>query len=78
MMKRINRPVAGEKWRYTKTPGIGFVIEHPTETRTVVDRTLGGSVVYVSGRFTRHALRIECTIEDWVEWQKTAKQVGNP
>lgn len=56
-------PQAGEVW-YHRGP--------PAETRTVVDRTLGGDVCYVSGRFSRHASQRQCTEAEWLAWQAKA------
>lgn len=60
-----DRPHAGEKWRRRR----------PQKTRTVVDRTLGGDVVFVNGRRTRFARQEQCTETEWAMWQSEAKQV---
>ncbi len=78
--ERKNRmPAPGEVWRYKPRHGHGFVVQHPTETRHVVDSTLGGSVVYVSGRYSRHANLETCTLADWAEWstRKETKRIDN-
>lgn len=59
-------PRPGERWR---------TVRKPVETRTVVDRTLGGHVVYVAGRFSRFAHRTACTEAEWQAWQKGARRI---
>lgn len=47
-----------------------------TETRTVLDRTLGGLVVYVSGRPRRNSWKAygeRCTLEEWHAWVGSRK-----
>jgi hypothetical protein len=61
-------PKAGSKWYRRATNGVGFVVNYPAETRHVVDRTLGGHVIFVSGRLTRFAYREQVTLEEWNEW----------
>lgn len=61
-------PKIGSKWHRPGTRGYGFVIEHPAETRHVVERTLGGDVYFVSGRLTRFAHRERCTLVEWRAW----------
>lgn len=63
------RPKIGEKWRLEGSFGV------PTETRTVVERTLGGHVGYVSGRWTRFSQILMVTLEHWKQWQRFADQV---
>jgi hypothetical protein len=68
-------PKAGTKWFRPNSRGIGFVINKPAETRHVFDRTLGGDVLFVSGRFTRHAHKERCTLSEWLDWAHDAKEV---
>jgi len=58
----------GTRWRRKRKP---------IETRTVVDRTLGGDVLYVSGRFSRfkHSLPSRCSLSEWKEWQCGAVEI---
>lgn len=49
-------------------------------TRHVVDKTLGGDVVYFKGRLPTDSWRRwgdRCTLEEWAEYEKTAK-MENP
>lgn len=62
-------PFAGERWRLDASLG------RSQETRTVVDRFLGGDVLYVSGRFTRHARHFRCTLEQWDHWARFARKL---
>lgn len=39
------RPYPGERWFHRERKGYGFVVQHPSETRTVVDRTLSSAVI---------------------------------
>lgn len=73
-------PKAGQKWRYPGTRGVGFVVEKPAETRHVIDRTLGGDVIYVSGRLTPRArlnsyMQSRCSLKVWLYWAYDAKEV---
>ncbi len=68
-------PKAGTRWFRPNSRGMGFVVSKPAETRHVYDRTLGGDVIYVSGRFTRHAYKQQCTLSEWNDWAHDAKQV---
>lgn len=72
--KKQKGPAAGTRWYRPNSNGRGFVTNHPAETRHVVDRTLGGDVIFVSGKLTRFACRQECTLEEWMSWQHDAKQ----
>jgi hypothetical protein len=61
------------------TPGSKFVSRHggKRETRWVIDKTLGGHVVYEVGRRPRNAYRsygLRCTLAEWHEWAKHAKE----
>lgn len=67
-------PKAGTVWYRPNTRGTGFVIGHPAETRHVIDRTLGGSVIFVSGRWSRYAHKQQCTLLEWLDWQYNAKE----
>ena len=69
-------PKAGEVWRYPGTRGRGFVVEKSAETRHVTDRTFGGDVIYVSGRFNRfNRSQRRCTLFEWRDWACEAKRV---
>jgi hypothetical protein len=68
------RPRSGEKWRrryYGKAARV--------ETRTVVDRYLGGDVSYFPGRVTKWPppdyQQRRCTLAEWKLWQQFAKEV---
>lgn len=71
----LDGPQHGEVWRRPNGNGYGFVISKPQETRHVLDRTLGSDVIYVSGRYSRHAYRHQCTLDQWLDWQHDAKKV---
>jgi hypothetical protein len=71
-----NDPKAGTKWHRPNSNGYGFVVNHPAETRHVIDRTLGGDVIYVSGRLTRNAIKEQCTANEWASWAADARQVN--
>jgi hypothetical protein len=58
-------PRPGSTWRGKSEAVDGRKL---TETRHVIDRTLGGSVVYVSGRLTRFAMHSTVALVDWNEW----------
>lgn len=62
-------PKIGEKWRREGSFDI------PTETRTVVERTLGGHVGYVSGRWTRFSKIFTITLEHWKQWERWSEKV---
>lgn len=68
-------PKIGSVWHRSNSRGRGFVINHPAETRHVIDRTLGGDVYFVSGRLYRTAFTERCTLEEWDNWAYEAKQV---
>ena len=47
-------------------------------TRHVVDKTLGGDIVYFQGRLPSESWQYwgkRCTLEEWHKFQKTAKAV---
>lgn len=67
-------PKAGTVWHRPNSRGIGFVINHPAETRHVTDHTLGGDVIFVSGRWSRNAYKQQCTLSEWLSWQHDAKE----
>lgn len=68
-------PKAKETWRRPQMK-TGFVIPYPAETRHVIDRTLGGDVIYISGRWTaRECFRKQCTLADWLDWAADARKV---
>lgn len=69
-------PKTGSKWRRPNARGRGFVVVKPEETRHVIDRTLGGGVIFISGRATRFANKQGCTLNQWLEWQADAKEVS--
>lgn len=63
-------PQRGEVWVYRGPP---------QETRRVLDRTLGGYVIYSTGRYTwrddeREYRQKRCTWEDWNEWVGKARR----
>lgn len=64
-------PKAGTTWHRAHSRGMGFVINHPAETRHVMDRTYGGDVIFVSGRYTRNASLEKCTLADWIDWAES-------
>lgn len=66
-----NSPRAGERWRRRK--------DGLTETRTVVDRTFGGDVCFISGAWTmwKRTRPEQITRNEWMDWQKDAKQIVN-
>jgi hypothetical protein len=49
-------------------PRAGWKYRNKHETRHVVDRTFGGHVIYVSGRYTRHAHPVTATPAQWNAW----------
>lgn len=59
MKRRDDNPKIGTIWRRR-----GDCVE----TRHVVERTLGGDVYYVSGRYYRGAYVDRCTFEEWNNW----------
>lgn len=67
-------PKGGSRWFRPNSRGYGFVVNHPAETRHVIDRTLGGDVIFVSGRFTPNAYRQQCTYSEWLDWVHDAKE----
>lgn len=68
-------PKAGTKWSRRASGGFGFVINHPAETRHVIDRTVGGGVVFVRGRMSRRKEYQEtCTLNEWLSWEDSAKE----
>lgn len=66
-------PRAGTVWFRPNGRGRGFVVSLPAETRHVLDRTLGGDVIYVTGRYSRHAQRCQCTQQSWDGWVADAR-----
>jgi hypothetical protein len=62
-------PEAGTKWRS----------KNPVETRHVIDRTLGGHVCYLSGRWSywraTRGNHLRCTLDEWLAWQAGAVQL---
>lgn len=64
------RPVRGERWRGLGRNGAR------TETRRVIDRTLGSDVMFQAGRRTAFNPPEVATYEDWMTWQNTAKQLA--
>jgi hypothetical protein len=66
-------PLAGEKWvirkRGTRWAG---------ETRHVVDRTLGGDVVFVRGRLSQHGGREVVSLDTWNWWARHATRASAP
>lgn len=74
-IETVAGPEAGSRWFRPNSRGIGFVVNHPAETRHVIDRNLGGDVFFVSGRLTRFAHRQRCTLSEWLDWAHDAKQI---
>jgi hypothetical protein len=65
-------PLPGTRWRKRTAK--------TCETRTVIDKTLGGSVVYVSGRtrgkeLWRGYYQQQCTIAAWRDWARLARRL---
>ena len=69
-----NGPLAGSVWRRSNSRGRGFVVTKSAETRHVVDRTMGGNVIFVTGRFTRFAHRENVSLSEWLDWVQDAKE----
>lgn len=61
-------PQAGERWRGPSDRG-------GRETRTVVDRTLGADVIYITGRRDHYQPRHTCSEAEWRAWQQRAKRL---
>ncbi len=66
-------PSPGTKWRRRTAKDV--------ETRTVVDQTLGGSVVFVRGDTRGKDLSLgylqkQCTLAAWNEWARRAKRIS--
>jgi hypothetical protein len=74
MSRWNNQPFAGEKW-VKKLYRNKRRAHSKTETRLVIDRTFGGDVLYRIGRWTHFNKPVTCTHEEWMKWQRTAKQV---
>lgn len=55
-------------WASGPKAGDIYRSKQPQETRHVVDRTLGGGVVFVAGRISRHCLATTHTAPQWNEW----------
>ena len=75
-MSEANRPTEAKR-KVTREPRAGDVwrrerfytfVSHPQETRHVIDRTLGGDVIFVSGRWSRNAYREQCSLAEWNKW----------
>jgi len=68
-----DRPKSGERWRKR--------VGGKTETRTVIDRTLGAQIVYVRGRVPKpnrafdYPSEKRCTKAEWFAWQAGAKEL---
>lgn len=69
-------PKRGERWR--RRDG------SKTETRNVIDETLGGDVCYTTGRIGRGTYNFRhfyspgerrCTLAEWTAWVSKAKRV---
>jgi hypothetical protein len=58
-------PKAGSVW---KRKAYRTSVNHPAETRHVLDRNLGGDVFFVSGRYYRSAHKQRCTFDAWDTW----------
>lgn len=59
-------PHAGEEWTGRSESG-------GRETRRVVDRTLGGDVLYRVGA-DRYRYEYRCTEAEWLAWAATARR----
>lgn len=59
-------PKLGTKWRRR-----GLRVE----TRHVTDRTFGGDVYFVSGRYYSAGDVQRCTLQEWEAWVCNAKEV---
>lgn len=68
-------PRGGTRWFRSAAKHHGFVVQKPAETRHVVDRTLGGDVIYVSGRWSRFAHKQQVSLLEWLEWANDAREV---
>jgi hypothetical protein len=62
-----NAPFAGEVWRRKK--------DGKTETRRVIDRTIGGDVLYQSGRRSCFNPPIVGKFSEWCVWQSEAQNI---
>lgn len=60
-------PKAGEVWRRRKGG--------KTETRFVIDRTLGGDVIYRSGKWSYANRSSRDTYLNWMTWQSGATRI---
>lgn len=69
-------PKPGTKWRRPALYSPGR--REPAETRHVIDRTFGGDVLYVPGRWSqRHNTKTTCTLKEWKRWAfPYAKQIN--
>lgn len=66
-------PFPGSKWfRPNRVASRGSAWR--AETRWVIDRTLGGDVVFTRGR-ARYV--DQCTLSEWQEWAKHAQRSGS-
>ncbi len=76
-MSWLDPPQRGDRWRKR--------FEGKTETRTVIDRTLGGAVCYVVGRLTAAHQRLNrspsdekrCTEAEWNAWVAGATRIDS-
>lgn len=64
-MSALGRPFVGDKWRKRRGG--------KTETRLVVDRTLGGDVVVRIGHLNQSPTTI--SLKDWNAWTVGAKHL---
>lgn len=67
MARYDDRPKTGEFYKGAGRDGA------KTEQRRIVDRTLGGGVVFHAGRVSRFAIPETVTRAQWDEWAATAR-----
>jgi hypothetical protein len=67
MSRWDGHPKPGSKWKRPAIYSPGR--REPAETRHVIDRTLGGDVLFVPGRWSqRHNTKQTCTLAEWDQW----------
>lgn len=67
----LHDPQFGEVYRRKQKRSLGG----ETQTRHVIDRTFGGDVLYVEGRFRANAYRVKVSKEQWLLWADGASLV---
>lgn len=70
----VRDPKSGTRW-FRPASKTGFVLARSAETRHVIDRTLGGAVIFISGRWSRHAYKQQCSLSEWFDWAYDAREV---